>query len=78
MARVKDLWFTTDRRRTTRHGHGKRWLAVWIGPDGTEHGKAFGRKADAERFAAAMEADMLRGTYVDPRRGAIRIRTGSP
>ena len=74
MARVKDLWFTTDRRRTARHGHGKRWLAVWIGPDGTEHGKAYGRKVDAERFIAAMEADMLSGTYVDPRRGAIRIR----
>lgn len=74
MARVKDLWFTTDRRRTARHGHGKRWLAVWIGPDSAEHTKAFDRKLDAERFAAAMDADMLRGTYVDPRRGAIRIR----
>jgi integrase len=74
MARVKDLWFTTDRRQTARHGHGKRWLAVWIGPDGGERSKAYDRKVDAERFAAAMEADKLRRTYVDPRRGAIRIR----
>ena len=28
----------------------------------------------AVTFVAAMEADMLRGTYVDPRRGAIRVR----
>jgi integrase len=74
MARVKDLWFTTDRRRTARYGHGKRWLAVWLGPDGTEHSKAHDRKIDAERFIAAVETDMLRGTYVDPRRGAVRLR----
>jgi len=29
---------------------------------------------DAERFVAALEADMLRSTYVDPRRGAIKVR----
>lgn len=74
MARVRDLWFTTDRRRTTRHGHGKRWLAVWIGPDGAAHTKAYERKVDAERFASSVETDMLRGTYVDPRRGSVRIR----
>lgn len=74
MARVRDLWFTADRRRTARYGHGKRWLAVWIGPDGAAHGKAYDRKVDAERFAAAMDADIIRGTYVDPRRGAVRIR----
>ncbi len=74
MARVRDLWFTTDRRRTARHGHGKRWLAVWIGPDSAAHSKAYERKVDAERFVAAVETDMLRGTYVDPRRGSVRIR----
>jgi integrase len=47
---------------------------VWIGPDGAAHSKAHDRKADAERFAATIDTDMLRGTYVDPRRGAIRIR----
>jgi integrase len=74
MARVRDLWFTTDRSQTARYGHGKRWLAVWIGPDGAAHSKAYDRKVDAERFAAAMDADILRGSYVDPRRGAVRIR----
>ncbi len=74
MARVKDLWFTGDRRRTAKYGRGKRWLAVWTGPGGTEHAKAFDRKIDAERHGAAMEADQLRGVYVDPRRGAQLVR----
>ncbi len=74
MAHVRDMWFTADRRPTVRHGQGKRWLAVWIGPDRTGNSKAFDRKVNAERFVAAVEADMLRGTYFDPRRGAIKIR----
>jgi integrase len=74
MSRVKDLWLTSDRRQTAKFGHGKRWLAVWTGPDGGERTKAFVRKNDAERHLAMMEADQLRGTYVDPRRGAKRVR----
>lgn len=74
MAHVRDTWYTADRRPTKRHGQGKRWMAVWIGPDRTGNSRAFARKVDAERFVAAVEADMLRGTYVDPRRGTIRIR----
>ncbi len=74
MARVKDLWLTADKRQTGKYGHGKRWLAVWTGPDRTEHTRAFARKIDAERHGAAMEIDQLRGTYVDPRRGAQLVR----
>lgn len=74
MARVKDLWLTGDRRHTSKYGRGKRWLAVWSGPDGTEHTKAFGRKQDAERHGTTMDADQLRGLYVDPRRGAQLVR----
>src|SRR5258708_12357063 len=74
MSRVKDLWLTSDRRQTAKFGHGKSWLAVWTGPDGGERTKAFVRKNDAERHLAMMEADQLRGTYVDPRRGAKRVR----
>ena len=33
MARVKDLWLTSTRRRTAKYGRGKRWLAVWTGQD---------------------------------------------
>ena len=68
MSRVKDLWLTTDKRPTAKYGHGKRWLAVWTGPHRGDRTKAFARKSDAERHLVMMEADQLRGTYVDPRR----------
>jgi hypothetical protein len=74
VARVKDLWLTTEKRQTAKYGRGKRWLAVWIGPDGSERAKAFGRKTDAERHLVMMEADQLRGVYVDPRLGAKLVR----
>ena len=73
MSHVKDLWLTADKRPTARYGHGKRWLAVWTGPHRGERTKAFTRKSDAERHLVMMEADQLRGTYVDPRRGAKRV-----
>jgi integrase len=63
MARVKDLWTVYPERR----GRGKRWLAVWNDPSGRERSKAFAKKADAERHAAAMEVDVSRGVYVDPK-----------
>ena len=69
MARCRDLWKSPPRR-----GHGKRWLAVWTAPDGREQTKAFAKRADADRHGAAMEADQLRGVYVDPRRGVMLAR----
>jgi integrase len=74
MSRVKDLWLTTDKRPTSKYGHGKRWLAVWNGPHRGERTKAFARKSDAERHLVMMEADQLRGNYVDPRRAAKLVR----
>jgi hypothetical protein len=68
MARTRDLW-----KHPARRGHGKRWLAVWAGPGGREQTKAFAKKSEADRYAA-MEADQLRGVYVDPRRGAVPLR----
>jgi integrase len=82
MARVRDLWFTTTkpRRKTARHPDrggsrdAKRWLAVWIGPDGKEVSQAFAKKVDAEKHGTAMEADALRGVYFDWRKGEIKLR----
>ncbi|MFI6496664.1 tyrosine-type recombinase/integrase [Nonomuraea typhae] len=82
MARVRDLWFKTvtrtdgvqRREQTGRHGNGKRWLAVWIGPDGKEKTKAFLKKSDAEKYAIKMDADQLTGTYIDPKRGQVKLR----
>ena len=82
MARVRDLWFKSakdSRGRpakvpTARHGQGKRWLACWTGQDGREATKAFDVKTQASSYATRMEADRLRGTYVDPKQGQQRLR----
>lgn len=80
MAHVADLWHRRDRasgelRRTARYGKGKRWLAKYLAPDGRERSRTFERKVDAERFLATVEADKLRGTYVDPDAGRDRFKT---
>ena len=78
MAFVKDLWFTNvkdketgeaSRERTKRHGKGKRWLAVWVDPDGRETSRAFEKKTDAENHAKAQATDVVRGDYIDPKAG---------
>ncbi|MFC5182834.1 tyrosine-type recombinase/integrase [Actinomadura harenae] len=85
MARVKDLWFSEVRdpsdptkkvkRKTKRHPdnggskEAKRWLAVWIGPDGKEATKAFLIKDRAKNYARDMESDVDRGEYIDPKAG---------
>ncbi|TDW76470.1 tyrosine-type recombinase/integrase [Kribbella pratensis] len=81
MAYVKDLWTrgvkqadgTTVRLRNERWGHGKRWLAGWVDPEGRERTKAFGTKGTAERHANAMETDRERGEYIDPEAGKVRF-----
>ncbi len=69
MARTRDLWKSPERR-----GRGKRWLAVWTGPDGREQTRAFTKKSDADRYGTVMEADATRGAYIDPRKGTMTIR----
>lgn len=75
MARVKDRWQDPARRERakTNPGSAKRWLAVWIGPDGREHTKAFAVKESARQHAVAKEADRHRGMYVDERAGRVRL-----
>lgn len=47
----------------------KRWLAIWIGPDGKEKSKACRTEDLAKKHAAKMEADVERGEYIDPANG---------
>jgi integrase len=49
-----------------RDGRPKPYEAVYRDPDGRQRTKAFARKVDARRFLTTVEADQLRGTYVDP------------
>lgn len=43
-----------------------RWRARWQQPDGSWRSETFARKIDAQKRLATVEADMVRGTYVDP------------
>lgn len=60
-------------QRTDRYGSGKRWRARHVDADGRERSQTFARKGDAERFLVAVEADLLRGTYVDPQRAKLTL-----
>lgn len=65
----------TERRKTSKHPDNtgnkdaKRWLAIWLDPDDNEKTKAFAKKTDAQKYADKMEADAIRGDYVDPDAG---------
>jgi integrase len=78
MADVDDRWYKTGpdgrRQRTARYGTGKRWQARWRNAEGRQRYRAFERKLDAERFLAGLCADLMRGSYVDPRDGKVTLR----
>jgi integrase len=50
------------------------WRARYQDPQGRERARHFGRKADAERWLATVEADIVRGTYLDPLAGRVWFR----
>ncbi|HTK66249.1 MAG TPA: tyrosine-type recombinase/integrase [Pseudonocardia sp.] len=78
---VDDLWYlrnrdgaTGDRLPSERHGRGKRWRVRWIDPEtGQRRAELFGRRADADRHDANMQADISRGQYIDPRSGRTTV-----
>lgn len=57
-----------------RSDGGPGYLVRYRDPDGRQRAKTFRRKGDADRFAAVVEADKLRGSYVDPSAGRILLR----
>jgi integrase len=56
---------------TKRNG---RWQATYRGPDGRERTKTFDKKDDAENWNITQQADLLRGTWVDPSAGRTTLR----
>lgn len=46
---------------------GARYRARFSDPTGAKHCRTFSRKADAQRFLRELDAEMLRGSWVDPR-----------
>lgn len=77
MASVEDRWHhevempdgRTEKQQTDRYGKGKRWLVRWREPDGRPRKMSFEKKAQAEAHKALVEADKLRGQYVDVQAG---------
>src|SRR3954454_20171064 len=45
--------------------------ARWRDDQGRQHKKSFGKKGDADRHAATVEADKARGTYVEPSKTTV-------
>jgi integrase len=55
--------------KTSRHGKGLRWCVRWYEPDGAERRQSFSKRVDADAHKSLVEADKLRGTYIDARAG---------
>jgi integrase len=60
-------------RRETRQGAGATYVVRYRDPAGKQRAKSFDRKRDADAFAATVEADKLRGTYLDTARGRVTL-----
>jgi hypothetical protein len=59
---------SVEARQTRRNGREvKVYVVRFRDPDGRQRRKTFGKKGNADRFAATVEADKLRGLYVDHR-----------
>src|SRR5690349_19665332 len=57
---------SVEARQSRRNGREVKVYDVrFRDPDGRQRKKTFGKKGDADRFAATVEADKLRGHYVD-------------
>lgn len=64
-------------KRTYTSRGGKRttsWQARYVGPDGKERTRRFGRKVDAERWLDGLVGDMARGTWIDPDGGKVHLQ----
>lgn len=82
MASVDDRWYVVRRQPdgsqikepTDRHGTGCRWVVRWRDAHNIPRKRSFDRKGDADREAARIETELVRGLYLDPRAGEITFR----
>ncbi|MGW2223899.1 tyrosine-type recombinase/integrase [Streptomyces formicae] len=75
---IEDRWYTKrpdpatgQRRKTARHGRGKRWRVAGI--PGVRD-RSFVREADAKSWLKESATDSSRGTFYDPRLGEMTLR----
>jgi hypothetical protein len=79
MAHIEDRWYRVqdgNRVPTPLCGRGLRYRVRYTDPDGHERSKSFPDrdKRAAEAFLVTVEADKLRGSYIDPQAGRISLR----
>jgi integrase len=60
-------------KRKTKAGE-NRWEVRYRTPEGTERSKTFRTQKDAKRFESTVEADKLRGLWVDPRAARVTLK----
>ncbi len=65
--------------RSVRQLPSRQWQARYRSVDGVLHAAptTFGRRSDADRWLAAVEADMSRGRWVDPSAGKLTVKEWS-
>jgi hypothetical protein len=71
MGTVEDRWWRTvlgERRPRERCGRGLRWRARYRHAEGRQRSRSFARKPEAVRFLTLVQADLLRGSHIDPGR----------
>ena len=54
-----------------RHPKSNRWQVRYRDPSGKERSKTFRRKVDGDAFAVTIEADKVRGKWLNPDHGQI-------
>lgn len=57
------------------HGRGKRWLVRYRDAEGRQRKDSFDRRPDADAHAKTVGADLLRGSFVDPKQGKVTLET---
>ena len=63
----------SERKRLIADGS-KRYDVVYRDLDGRQRWKTYRRKVDTEAFANTVEADKLRGSYIDPDAGKVTVK----
>lgn len=76
MGTLEDRWWAAKaggRVPRARSGRGLRWRARYRHAEGRQRSRSFGSKPDAVRFLTLVQADLLRGTYIDPGRSRTTL-----
>src|SRR4051812_39609829 len=61
---------SVEKSRNKRGGY----VVRYRGPDRKPRTQTFRKRADADRFLRTVEADIIRGTWVDPAAGKLLLR----